>query len=61
LEHRAHGHPVGGDGCDIIAIVRRKSDGKDFHLGLVELGVTDKKSPNFQLIDDYAVWLVNNR
>ena len=46
---------------DIIAHVRRKSDGKEFHLGLAELRVTDKKSPNFQLVDDYAVWLVNNR
>ncbi len=46
---------------DINAHVRRKSDGKEFDLGLAELRVTDKKSPNFQLIDDYAVWLVNNR
>jgi hypothetical protein len=46
---------------DIVAHVRRKSDGKEFHLGLAELRVTDKKSPNFQLVDDYAVWLVNNR
>lgn len=28
---------------------------------LAELQVTDKKSPNFRLVDDYAVWLVNNR
>jgi hypothetical protein len=46
---------------DIVAHVRRKSDGKEFDLGLAEIGVTDKKSPNFQLVDDYAVWLVNNR
>mgnify|MGYP001093810147 CR=1 FL=1 len=46
---------------DIVAKVRRKSDGKEFDLGLAELRVTDKKSPNFQLLDDYAVWLVNNR
>ena len=46
---------------DIVAHVRRKSDGKEFDLGLAELQVTDKKSRNFQLIDDYAVWLVNNR
>ena len=38
-----------------------KSDGKEFDLGLAELGVTDKKSSNFQLVDDFAVWLVNNR
>ncbi len=46
---------------DIIANVRRKSDGEQFDLGLAELRVTDKNSPNFQLLDDYAVWLVNNR
>lgn len=46
---------------DIVAHVRRKSDGKEFDLGLAELQVTDEKSRNFQLIDDYAVWLVNNR
>ncbi len=46
---------------DIVAHVRRKGDGKEFDLGLAELRATDKKSSNFQLIDDYAVWLVNNR
>jgi hypothetical protein len=46
---------------DIAAHVRRKSDGKEFDLGLAELRATDKKSPNFQLFDDYSVWLVNNR
>jgi hypothetical protein len=48
-------------GEDIVAHVRRKGDGKEFDLGLSELRVTNKKSPNFELIDDYAVWLVNNR
>jgi hypothetical protein len=37
---------------DIVARVRRKSDGKKFDLGLAELQVTDEKSPNFQLVDD---------
>jgi hypothetical protein len=46
--------------ADIIAHVRCKSDGKEFFLGLAELQVTDKKTANFQLIDDYATWLVNN-
>jgi hypothetical protein len=46
---------------DIVAHVRRKSDGEEFDLGLAELRATDKKSSNFQLVDDYAVWLVNNR
>jgi len=46
--------------ADIIAHVRRKIDGKEFFLGLAELQVTDKKTANFQLIDDYATWFVNN-
>ena len=46
---------------DIVAHVRRNGDGKEFYLGLAELRVTSKKSLNFQLIDDYAVWLCNNR
>ena len=46
---------------DIAARVRRISDGKLFVLGLVELKVSDKNAPNYQLIDDYAVWFANNR
>jgi hypothetical protein len=46
---------------DIAAIVHRKKHRKEFVLGLSELRATDKKSNNFQLIDDYARWLVNNR
>jgi len=46
---------------DIGANVRRISDGKEFLLGLSELKATDKKSKNYQLLDDYSVWLVNNR
>ena len=34
---------------------------QEFYLGLAELEATDENSPEFQLIDDYAVWLVNNR
>jgi hypothetical protein len=48
-------------GEDIGAKVRRISDGKIFVLGLAELKATDKKSINYQLINDYAVWFVNNR
>ena len=46
---------------DIGARVRRISDGKKFLLGLSELEATDKKSRNYQLLDDYSVWFVNNR
>ena len=48
-------------GEDIGADVRRISDGKKFLLGLSELKATDKKSKNYQLLDDYSVWFVNNR
>ena len=46
---------------DIGACVRRISDGKEFILGLAELEATDKKSKNYELLDDYSVWFVNNR
>ncbi len=46
---------------DLAAHVRRKSDGKEFYLGLAEIETVDKESKNYQLIDDYAVWFVNNR
>ena len=48
-------------GEDLAARVRRKSDGKAFYLGLAEIEAVDKKSPNYQLLDDYSVWFVNNR
>lgn len=48
-------------GEDIAAHVRRKSDGRQFYLGLAELKATGRKSANYQLLDDYAVWFVNNR
>ena len=49
------------DGEDIAGHVQRKSDGKEFYLGLAEIEAVDKKSDNHQLLDDYAVWFVNNR
>jgi hypothetical protein len=46
---------------DLAGHVRRKSDGKEFHLGLAEIKAVDKKSKNYQLLHDFAVWFVNNR
>jgi hypothetical protein len=46
---------------DIGASVRRISDKKEFILGLSEIKATDKKSKNYELLDDYSVWFVNNR
>jgi hypothetical protein len=48
-------------GGDIAAHVRRKSDGKEFTLGLAELKAIDKRPPNYQLLDDYAVFFSNYR
>jgi len=48
-------------GEDIAAHVRRKSDGKEFFLGLAELKAIDKRSPRNQLLDDYAVFFTNYR
>jgi hypothetical protein len=46
---------------DIAGRVRRKSDGKEFHLGLAELEAVDKKSKNYQRLHDFSVWFVNSR
>ena len=46
---------------DIAGHVRRKSDGKEFHLGLAELEAVDTKSRNYQLLYDFSVWFVNGR
>ncbi len=46
---------------DIGALCRRKSDGREFVLGLAELKTTDPKHPNSQLIEDYGFYFVNCR
>ena len=45
----------------ILVVVRRDYDRKKFVLPLADLKATNKKSQNYQLLDDYAVWFVNNR
>jgi hypothetical protein len=46
---------------DVCAHVRRKSDRKEFVLGLSELRVIDKASPDYELLDDYCIWFANSR
>ena len=46
---------------DLAGHVRRKSDGKEFYLGLAEIEAVDKTSKTYELLNDYAVWFVNNR
>lgn len=48
-------------GEDLAGHVRRRSDGKEFYLGLAELKAVARKSRNYQLLHDYAVWFVNSR
>ena len=48
-------------GEDVAAHVRRKSDGREFQLGLAEIEAVDKESKNYQLLNDFAVWFVNSR
>lgn len=49
------------DSDEVIMVkVQRVSDKKNFSLPLAELEATDKKSKNYQLLDDYSVWFVNN-
>jgi hypothetical protein len=54
------------DGIDdeydgIFVHVQRVSDKRKFVLPLADLKSTDRKSKNYQLLDDYSVWFVNNR
>ena len=43
----------------LMVKVKRISDRKQFVLPLADMKATDKKSPNYQFLDDYAVWFVN--
>lgn len=45
----------------ILVNLRRISDGKKFTLPLADLKATDKKSPSYEILDDYSVWFVNWR
>jgi hypothetical protein len=44
----------------ILVKVERLSDKKKFILPLADLKSTDMESKNYQLLDDYSVWFVNN-
>jgi hypothetical protein len=45
----------------LVVNVRRLSDKKKFVLTLSDLKATDKKSKNYELLDDFSVWFVNWR
>jgi len=44
----------------ILVNVQRLSDKKTFILPLADLKSVDEDSMNYQLLDDYSVWKVNN-
>jgi len=44
---------------DLVAKIRRVSDGKTFQMGLSWFGCVDKKSPDYVTLNDYSVWYVN--
>jgi hypothetical protein len=44
----------------ILVNVKRLSDKKKFILPLADLKSVDEDSMNYQLFDDYSVWMVNN-
>ena len=48
-------------GDDIAAFVRRRSDGREFWLGLSELEAKRSDPANRQLLDDYSFWFANCR
>jgi hypothetical protein len=45
----------------LLVDVKRTSDNKKFTLPLTDLKAIDEHSKNYQLLDDYSVWFVNNR
>ena len=45
----------------LLVVVERISDNKKFTLPLADLKAIDEHSKNYQLLDDYSVWFVNNR
>ncbi len=47
------------DDRDILVKVRRVSDGKKFTIPLSKLQADDEASQNYQLLNDYSVWIVN--
>jgi hypothetical protein len=43
----------------LFAKVTRLSDKKRFQLPLADMKAVEKKSPEYQLIEDYSVWFIN--
>ena len=44
---------------DLVALVKRIRDDKKFKIGLSRLTTKSKRDKDFQLMDDFASWVVN--
>jgi len=44
---------------DLIAVIKRISDGQTFQMDLSWLRCVDKKSPEYVTLNDYSVWYMN--
>jgi hypothetical protein len=44
---------------DLIAVIKRVSDGRTFQIELSWFRCDDKKSPEYVILNDYSVWQVN--
>ena len=44
---------------DLIAVIKRISDGQTFQIDLSWLRCVDKKSREYVTLNDYSVWYVN--
>ena len=43
----------------LIAKVKRVNDNQIFHIPLMDLAVCEKKTAQWQIVDDYVTWIVN--
>jgi len=50
---------IDDDDDDIYVKVKRTSDEQIFSMALSELEPVDKKSKNYEILDDFAIWVVN--
>ena len=47
------------EGYGLFARVTRLSDKKRFQLPLADMKAVDKKSAEYQLLQDYSIWFIN--
>jgi len=47
------------DSDDLLAVIKRVSDGQTFQMELSWLRSVDRELPAYQMLHDYSVWFVN--